>query len=116
VHHNCPECDGFEVDIDMDNITPKSFEVLVTTQQAHAAAHREANRPEVTHIRKRVNPNRRRGDGFYTLKLSAAENGSQTLCGAEATTEDMGYGDTRHAKGLAYVTCEACKQIRTGRN
>lgn len=44
------------------------------------------------HVRK---PIRRgvRGSGFYKVQLSAADNGSQTLCGASPTDIDYGYGD-----------------------
>lgn len=82
--------------------------------------------PERTaHIRKLINPNRVRGNGFYKVTLSAAENGSQTLCGAKSTTIDLGYGDfarrrpgfdwQRHIASLppedamsGAIVCEGC--------
>jgi hypothetical protein len=112
MHISCPQCPGFELDINEASPTAEDVGKLMEAQSAHQLSHVVV--PEVTHIRKRINPNSRRGNGFYTLQLSVAENGSQTLCGSEPTTQDMGYGDTRHAKGLAYVSCETCKTIRTG--
>ena len=70
----------------------------------------EAARSGPVHIRKRIA--RKRGDGFYRVKLSASENGSQTLCGAPSGL-DMSWPETRYAKNLAVVTCDTCKQIRT---
>jgi hypothetical protein len=61
------------------------------------------------HIRKRIA--RKRGDSFYRVKYSAAEDGSQTLCGAPAGM-DRSWAETRFPKHLAAVTCAACKQIR----
>jgi hypothetical protein len=63
-----------------------------------------------THIRQR--PARKWGDGFYRPQYSASENGSRTLCGAPSTDQDMGWGDARFAKNLAYVTCDECKRLR----
>ena len=34
-----------------------------------------------------------RGNGFYKVVLSEADNGSQTLCGEPPTDLDFGYGD-----------------------
>ena len=111
-HFNChhDECGGFDVDVDPANITVDDFAKLDAARTAHIDSHYV--KPEVTHIRKRINPHGRRGNGFYTLKLAASENGSQTLCGAKATVEDMSYGETRHDSGRAYVSCETCKQLR----
>lgn len=63
-----------------------------------------------THIRQRIA--RKRGNGFYRVQYSSAENGSRTLCGTAPTDRDMGWGETRHAKNLAYVTCDDCKRLR----
>lgn len=106
----CPlgRCDGFEVGIDMGAITGETFQVISDAQHAHLELHR----PAETHIRKKINPNHRKGNGFYRLTLGPSENGSQTLCGGEPTSEDMGWGETRWEKNLAYVSCEACKTLR----
>jgi hypothetical protein len=112
-HFACPpsKCDGFDAEIDMSDI-PAAMQAIRDAQDAHLESHR----PAVTHIRKQINPRRiRTGNQFYKnkVKLSAAEDGSQTLCGADPTIEDMGYGETRHASSLTYVSCEDCKKIRT---
>jgi hypothetical protein len=65
------------------------------------------------HIRKRIA--RKRGDGFYRVKYSASENGSQTLCGAAAGM-DVSWAEARFAKNLARVTCDDCKRIRATTN
>ena len=66
---------------------------------------------EVTvHIRQRIA--RKRGNGFYRVQYSSAENGSRTLCGAQPTDRDLSWGDARFTKNLAYVTCDECKQLR----
>jgi hypothetical protein len=62
------------------------------------------------HIRQRIA--RKRGNSFYRVQYSSAENGSRTLCGAVPTDRDMGWGETRYAKNLAYVTCDECKRLR----
>ena len=36
----------------------------------------------------------------------------ETLCGAEATTDDTSWADTRWAKHLAYVDCAECVAVR----
>jgi hypothetical protein len=61
------------------------------------------------HIRQRIA--RKQGDGFYRVKYGPSENGSRTLCGAQAGM-DMAWGETRYAKNLAYVTCDECKRLR----
>lgn len=61
------------------------------------------------HIRQRIA--RKRGNGFYRVQYGASENGSLTLCGAPAG-RDMAWGETRHARNLAYVTCDECKRLR----
>jgi hypothetical protein len=63
------------------------------------------------HIRKRIA--RKWGNTFYKPQYGASENGSQTLCGAPSGM-DMSWAETRFAKHLAAVTCDTCKQIRTG--
>lgn len=72
----------------------------------HAAAE-----PEVTtHVRQRIA--RKRGNSFYRVQYGPSENGSRTLCGDSPTDRDMGWGETRYAKNLAYVTCDECKRLR----
>jgi hypothetical protein len=63
-----------------------------------------------THIRQRIA--RKWGDGFYRVQYGPSENGSRTLCGSSPTDRDMGWGETRYAKNLAYVTCDECKRLR----
>lgn len=63
-----------------------------------------------THIRQRVA--RKRGNGFYRVQHSSSENGSRTLCGARPTDRDLGWGECRFAKYLAFVTCDECKRLR----
>ena len=113
-HFDCPkaECPGFEIEYDPSDITFETIQTVTSAIEEHRNAHAEADRPEVTHIRKQINPRRVKGDGFYKVKLGAAENGSQTLCGDKATTEDMSWGDTRYTKNLAFVSCERCKELR----
>lgn len=82
------------------------LEVLNDAADAHMAGHKAG----VIHIRKQIA--RKRGDGFYAPKYGKSEDGSQTLCGAEPTGWDESYGDTRHARNLANVTCEQCKELR----
>jgi predicted nucleic acid-binding Zn ribbon protein len=89
------------------SITAESFDILQAALDAHELTH---PRPAVTHIRKQVA--RKRGDGFYKVKYSESENGSQTLCGAPNTSDDMGWGEARYAKNLAFVTCDACRGLR----
>lgn len=108
----CPQgkCEGYDLKIDMSE-----FEAAVEAMDAARDAHCEAHRPVVTHIRRQVNPRRiRTGNQFYKdlVKLNAAEDGSQTLCGAEPTSEDMSWGETRFEKNLAYAGCEACRDLR----
>lgn len=62
------------------------------------------------HIRQRIA--RKRGNGFYRVQYGPAENGSRTLCGAQPTDRDLGWGETRFAKYLAYVSCDSCKELR----
>ena len=62
------------------------------------------------HIRQRIA--RKRGNGFYRVQYSSAENGSRTLCGAPSTDRDLGWGEARFAKYLAFVTCAECKRLR----
>lgn len=103
-------CPGWDIEIDMSAITEETFQVLEAARLAHIDSHQEV--PEVTHIRRRINPRRVRGNGFYKVQLSSAEDGSQTLCGAQATVGDMSYGDTRYPSGRSYVSCEECKSLR----
>ena len=100
---------AYEIDIDPGSITPETFQALNDAQDEHQRTH---HRPAVTHIRKQVNPRRRRGSQFYSLILGEDENGSQTLCGAPNTSWDAGWGEARYARNLARVTCEACKGLR----
>jgi hypothetical protein len=104
-HTGCP---GFEMDLDQATATAEDIGRLMEAQSAHMASH--VVRPDVTHIRKQMG--HKRGNGFYKVQYGPAENGSQTLCGAPATTEDTSYGDARHAKNLAYVNCGTCIEIR----
>ena len=112
MHISCyhPGCEGFEFEIE----GPVTNEVLASAMQAQSEhqASDHGGQPAVTHIRKRINPRRVKGDGFYKVQLSAAENGSQTLCGDEPTTGDMGFGETRWEKNMQFVTCERCKELR----
>jgi hypothetical protein len=64
----------------------------------------------ITHIRQRIV--RKRGNGFYRVQYGPSENGSRTLCGDSPTDRDMGWGETRYAKNIAYVTCDECKRLR----
>lgn len=108
ITQTCPLGHTYEIDgIAKGSITAESFEILQAAMDAHELTH---TRPEITHIRKQVA--RKRGDGFYKVKYSEAENGSQTLCGAVNTSDDMGWGEARYPKNLAYVTCETCKGLR----
>ncbi|WP_435058481.1 hypothetical protein [Streptomyces sp. bgisy060] len=63
-----------------------------------------------THIRQRIA--RKRGNGFYRVQYNSSENGSRTLCGAPPTDRDLGWGECRFAKYLAFVTCDECKRLR----
>ena len=81
-------------------------ETTITSAEAKAKATNEVT----THIRQR--PARKWGDGFYRPKYSACENGSRTLCGDRPTDRDMGWGDARFVKNLAFVTCDECKRLR----
>lgn len=81
-------------------------ETAITAAEAKSKAIQEMT----THIRQR--PTRKWGDGFYRPQYSASENGSRTLCGAAPTDQDMGWGEARFAKNLAYVTCDECKRLR----
>ena len=108
------KCDGFEFTWDGE-ITADVISAMFEAQDKHADEHRAAELAAGNHIRKQINPRRiRTGNQFYKdrVQLSASENGSQTLCGAPATTQDLGWGDTRSDKSLAYVSCEACKAAR----
>ncbi|MGC0317281.1 hypothetical protein [Kitasatospora acidiphila] len=78
-------------------------------QERQAQERLEAALSGPVHIRKRIA--RKRGNGFYRVQYGASENGSQTLCGAPAGM-DRTWAETRFAKHLAAVTCEACKQLR----
>lgn len=74
-----------------------------------ADAHRETHATDPVHIRRReprgwvntTNPNSDR----RTAQAAA------TLCGA-APGGDITWAEARHAKNLAYVTCEDCKRRR----
>lgn len=104
----CGRCDGYDVEVDAPDTDPAAaLRILNAAADAHRAWH-EAN-PGPVHIRRQIA--RKRGDTFYKVKYSAGEDGSQTLCGAPAGN-DISYGDARHAKYLAHVTCDRCKQIR----
>jgi len=81
-------------------------ETVITSDQEKA----KACQTMTTHIRQR--PGRKWGNGFYRPQYSSSENGGQTLCGAQPTDRDTGWGDARFAKNLAFVTCEECKQHR----
>ncbi|MFI8792600.1 hypothetical protein [Streptomyces sp. NPDC055105] len=90
--------------------SPGEVETVITTAEVNAKAKAEAVEAMTTHIRQR--PARKWGDGFYQPQYSASENGSRTLCGAQPTDRDAGWGDARFAKNLAFVTCDECKQLR----
>ncbi|GHD70246.1 hypothetical protein GCM10010317_077150 [Streptomyces mirabilis] len=81
-------------------------EAAITAAEANA----KAIKGMPTHIRQR--PARKWGNGFYRPQYSSSENGSRTLCGAQPTDKDMGWGDARFAKNLGYVTCDECKGLR----
>lgn len=81
-------------------------EAAITAAETKAQSAEEVT----THIRQR--PARKWGNGFYRPQYSASENGSRTLCGAQPTDRDMGWGDARFAKNLAFVTCDECKRHR----
>lgn len=53
----------------------------------------EGDTPRICHVRTPINPRRVRGNGFYKLRLSADENGSQTFCSAPAGA-DLSYAET----------------------
>lgn len=70
----------------------------------------------VVHIRKRAGKSLGR-PGYSHRHVAQFAGGyrdpmADTLCGAKATTYDESWADTRWAKNLAYVTCEACKLAR----
>jgi hypothetical protein len=63
---------------------------------------------QASHIRRRPRPARR--SRWY---LDRSANGAEkTMCGASPTTQDMSWAETRWAKNRAYVTCEACINLR----
>jgi hypothetical protein len=49
--------------------------------------------PRICHVCTPINPRRARGNSFYKLRLSEDENGSQTFCGAPASS-DLTYAET----------------------
>ena len=70
-----------------------------------------------THIRKRAGKSLAR-QGYSHNHAAMFAGGykdpmSETLCGAEATTHDLSWAETRHARNRAYVSCEACITNRT---
>lgn len=105
----CGRCGGYEIDIDPGNLTAEGVAILMAAQDSHYDTCRPAA-PAVTHIRRQIA--RKRGNGFYKPQYGPSEDGSQTLCGADPTGGDMGYGDARYAKYLALVTCDTCKGLR----
>lgn len=81
-------------------------------------AHRETHAGDPVHIRRQIARMRTRSTtnpltDSAAFRPGSAHNGSQTLCGAPAG-EDVSWSDARHAKNLAFVTCEDCKRIRAG--
>ncbi|MGA5820890.1 hypothetical protein ACPC54_23855 [Kitasatospora sp. NPDC094028] len=84
-------------------------ERILADQRREQEERSAASLASEVHIRRRIA--RKRGNTFYRVKYSASENGSQTLCGA-LTGNDRTWAETRFAKHLADVTCEACKQLR----
>lgn len=107
----CPlgRCEGFDLDIDQAHLDDEAIGKLMNAQSEHSRSCGHVT-PEVTHIRKQIA--RKRGNGFYKVQYGPSENGSQTLCGAAPTMGDMSYGETRYPKGLSYVSCEKCKELR----
>ena len=69
-----------------------------------------------SHIRRKAG--RSLGRPFYShdhvtrFRAGYVDPRSLTLCGEPATTADMSWAETRWAKNLAYVTCEACRAAR----
>lgn len=92
-----------------------AFEACEAEREAAYQARRASARAN-NHIRKRAG--RSLGNQFYSHSHRAqfregyVDPMSQTLCGGEATIEDMTWADTRWPKQREYVACPRCIEIR----
>lgn len=92
-------------DIDLNALSPDEQQALLAAVMAP-----EPPKPQpdtLPHIRQRLA--RKRGNTFYRPTYGPTENGSQTLCGAEAGL-DYTWAEARNL-GEKPV-CPACKTIR----
>lgn len=66
----------------------------------------------MTHIRHKALPRGYRvtRDTYWNERPSDPQG--QTLCGAQSTTQDMSWAETRYPKSRAWVTCAECVSIR----
>jgi hypothetical protein len=98
---------------------PAALDAGQTLEALYAAddAHRETHAGDPVHIRRQIARTRTRSTtnpltDLAAFRLGSEHDGSKTLCGAAAGS-DMSWSDTRFASGLAHVTCEDCKRLRT---
>lgn len=94
------------VGIDFSSMSPDEVQAYVAAAMAPEPPKPQPDR--LPHIRTRIP--RKRGNTFYRVKYGDAENGSRTLCGAEAGL-DFTWRESRNLRGQA--VCEACLAIRT---
>jgi hypothetical protein len=91
------------------------FEAFEAEREAAYQAKREAARAN-NHIRKRAGKNLGTQWYSHSHRVQFIEGYidpmSQTLCGGEATIEDISWADARYPKQREYVACQRCKEIR----
>lgn len=93
-----------------------ALEQVEAERAAERSAQQAAQLAAGTHIRKKA------GRSLATRGYSHAHRAQfagdyvdpqgQTLCGAEATTQDASWSETAWAKNRAHVTCERCVRLR----
>jgi hypothetical protein len=114
----CAICgDSYEADVPESpgDWTGDDLAAAMEAQSDHLVGHRSPGTD--VHIKKQI----ARTSGYSPVnplhdsaafRLSAAHNGSQTLCGDPATDRDVSWSDARSAKCRQHVTCARCLQLR----
>lgn len=97
-------------------VTPEGFAAYVEQQIREQDEAMRTRVPTEVHIRKKAGRNL--GNQYYSHAHRVQFAGdyhdpmADTLCGAQATIDDMAWADTQWAKNRAYVTCGACCEVR----
>jgi hypothetical protein len=104
--------------IDCSNHPAERIEILAEAQEwAYRRAAELGRGASTVRIRKKAGPNL--GDQYYSHAHRAKFAGgyrdpmAETLCGANATSYDMSWAETRYRKNRAHVECRRCIEIRT---